>query len=136
MYHRYVVDTAAIGWGVDIDEEPERALHAGGGECRRGGGGRFEQDCRIDEAKWGEYRSIIFSAVSVGTAGRAYHVACSYLLSPTSNLSSPAKQFGYGWNAANNKYCDLMEAGIVDPAKVTINAIINSASVAGLVHAC
>jgi chaperonin GroEL len=42
-------------------------------------------------------------------------------------------QFGYGWNAANNKYCDLMEAGVVDPAKVTINAVENSASVAGLV---
>jgi len=46
---------------------------------------------------------------------------------------TPAQQFGYGWNAANNKYCDLMAAGIVDPAKVTINAVINSASVAGLV---
>ena len=23
-----------------------------------------------------------------------------------------------GWNAANNKYCDLVEAGVVDPAKV------------------
>ena len=43
------------------------------------------------------------------------------------------KQFGHGWNAANNKYCNLMEAGVVDPAKVTINAIENSASVAGLV---
>lgn len=43
------------------------------------------------------------------------------------------KGFGHGWNAANNKYCDLMEAGVVDPAKVTINAIENSASVAGLV---
>ena len=42
-------------------------------------------------------------------------------------------QFGHGWNAANNKYCDLMEAGVVDPAKVTINAVENSASVAGLV---
>jgi chaperonin GroEL len=42
-------------------------------------------------------------------------------------------QHGYGWNAANNKYCDLMEAGVVDPAKVTINAVENSASVAGLV---
>jgi len=41
--------------------------------------------------------------------------------------------FGWGWNAANSKYCDLMAAGIVDPAKVTINAVINSASVAGLV---
>lgn len=41
--------------------------------------------------------------------------------------------FGYGWNAANSKYCNLMEAGVVDPAKVTINAVENSASVAGLV---
>jgi len=31
------------------------------------------------------------------------------------------------------EYCDLMERGILDPAKVTINAIDNSASVAGLV---
>ncbi len=42
-------------------------------------------------------------------------------------------QHGYGWNAANGKYCDLMDAGVVDPAKVTINAVENSASVAGLV---
>jgi chaperonin GroEL len=31
------------------------------------------------------------------------------------------------------EYCNLMERGIIDPAKVTINAIENSASVAGLV---
>jgi len=41
--------------------------------------------------------------------------------------------FGYGWNAANFEYCDLFEAGVIDPAKVTINALENSASVAGLV---
>mmetsp|Transcript_20779 Transcript_20779/g.48762 ORF Transcript_20779/g.48762 Transcript_20779/m.48762 type:complete len:593 (-) Transcript_20779:79-1857(-) len=41
--------------------------------------------------------------------------------------------FGHGWNAANSKYCNLMDAGVVDPAKVTINAVENSASVAGLV---
>jgi chaperonin GroEL len=41
--------------------------------------------------------------------------------------------FGWGWDAATSEYCDLMERGIVDPAKVTINAIENSASVAGLV---
>mmetsp|Transcript_38643 Transcript_38643/g.89773 ORF Transcript_38643/g.89773 Transcript_38643/m.89773 type:complete len:101 (+) Transcript_38643:1699-2001(+) len=45
----------------------------------------------------------------------------------------PYKQFGYGWNAATSVYCDLFEAGVIDPAKVTINAIENSASVAGLV---
>lgn len=31
------------------------------------------------------------------------------------------------------EYCDLYERGVVDAAKVTINAIENSASVAGLV---
>lgn len=41
--------------------------------------------------------------------------------------------FGWGWDAAAMEYCDLMERGIIDPAKVTINAIENSASVAGLV---
>lgn len=43
------------------------------------------------------------------------------------------KGFGWGWDAATSEYCDLMARGIVDPAKVTINAIENSASVAGLV---
>jgi len=42
-------------------------------------------------------------------------------------------QFGYGWDASVMEYCDLMERGVIDPAKVTINAIENSASVAGLV---
>eukprot|EP00522_Entomoneis_paludosa_P015797 CAMPEP_0172453220 /NCGR_PEP_ID=MMETSP1065-20121228/10645_1 /TAXON_ID=265537 /ORGANISM="Amphiprora paludosa, Strain CCMP125" /LENGTH=590 /DNA_ID=CAMNT_0013205399 /DNA_START=83 /DNA_END=1855 /DNA_ORIENTATION=+ len=41
--------------------------------------------------------------------------------------------FGWGWDAGSFEYCDLMERGILDPAKVTINAIENSASVAGLV---
>jgi chaperonin GroEL len=31
------------------------------------------------------------------------------------------------------EYCDLFERGVIDPAKVTINAVENSASVAGLV---
>ncbi len=41
--------------------------------------------------------------------------------------------FEYGWDAASMEFCNLMERGVVDPAKVTINAIENSASVAGLV---
>jgi chaperonin GroEL len=43
------------------------------------------------------------------------------------------KGFGYGWDAGKMEYCDLFERGVIDPAKVTINAIENSASVAGLV---
>merc|ERR1711935_1058900 len=41
--------------------------------------------------------------------------------------------FGWGWDAGAMEYCDLMERGVLDPAKVCINAIENSASVAGLV---
>ena len=41
--------------------------------------------------------------------------------------------FGWGWDAATAEYCNLLERGVIDPAKVTINAIENSASVAGLV---
>ena len=42
-------------------------------------------------------------------------------------------QFGWGWDAGKMEYCDLYERGVIDPAKVTINAVENSASVAGLV---
>jgi chaperonin GroEL len=43
------------------------------------------------------------------------------------------KGSGWGWDASCSEYCDLMERGVIDPAKVTINAIENSASIAGLV---
>lgn len=40
---------------------------------------------------------------------------------------------GLGYNAKTLEYVDLMEAGIVDPAKVTRTALENAASVAGLI---
>jgi chaperonin GroEL len=43
------------------------------------------------------------------------------------------KGFEWGWDAGPCEFCNLMERGVIDPAKVTINAIENSASVAGLV---
>jgi chaperonin GroEL len=38
----------------------------------------------------------------------------------------------YGYNAATGEYGDLVEAGVVDPTKVTRTALQNAASVAGL----
>ena len=38
----------------------------------------------------------------------------------------------YGYNAATGEYVDLIEAGIIDPAKVTRSALQAAASVAGL----
>ena len=40
---------------------------------------------------------------------------------------------GYGFDAYNEIYCDMMEAGIVDPTKVTRSALQNAASVASTV---
>ena len=44
-----------------------------------------------------------------------------------------ADKSGYGYNFATNEYCDMIESGIVDPAKVTRSAIQNAASVASMV---
>ncbi|GBC79691.1 60 kDa chaperonin [bacterium HR09] len=38
----------------------------------------------------------------------------------------------YGFNAQTMKIEDLVESGVIDPAKVTKNALINAASIAGL----
>ena len=38
----------------------------------------------------------------------------------------------YGYNAATEQYCDMMTAGVIDPAKVVKTALVNAASVAGL----
>ena len=39
----------------------------------------------------------------------------------------------YGFDAANDKYCDMIECGIVDPTKVCRSALENAASVASMV---
>lgn len=63
-----------------------------------------------------------------------FSVACIVLLFHANCCRTQSLiQFGHGWDASKNNYCDLMDAGVVDPAKVTINAVENSASVAGLV---
>ena len=43
------------------------------------------------------------------------------------------KQIGYGFDAQNEVYDDMIAAGIVDPAKVTRSALQNAASVAAMV---
>jgi chaperonin GroEL len=42
------------------------------------------------------------------------------------------KDKAYGYDAEKDEYCNLIEAGIVDPAKVVRTALQNAASVAGL----
>lgn len=44
-----------------------------------------------------------------------------------------AGKAGYGYNFADEKYVDMFEAGILDPAKVTRSALQNASSVAAMV---
>src|ERR1700678_4343828 len=43
-----------------------------------------------------------------------------------------SKNAHYGYNAQTDKYEDLVESGVIDPAKVTRSALQNAASIAGL----
>ena len=43
-----------------------------------------------------------------------------------------SKEESYGFNAATEKFEDLVAAGVIDPAKVTRYALQNAASIAGL----
>ncbi len=40
--------------------------------------------------------------------------------------------FSYGFDALREDYCDLVERGVIDPAKVTRSALLNAASVSSL----
>ena len=42
-------------------------------------------------------------------------------------------KIGYGFDAYKEEYCDMLECGIVDPAKVTRSALQNAASIASTV---
>jgi len=56
-------------------------------------------------------------------AGAEGTVVCEHVKAKTGN---------WGYDAAKMDYCDLVEAGIIDPTKVTRSALQNAASVAGL----
>ncbi len=44
-----------------------------------------------------------------------------------------SRKVGYGYNAYNETYCDMIPTGIVDPTKVTRTALENAASICGCV---
>ena len=44
-----------------------------------------------------------------------------------------SRKVGFGYNAYNATYCDMIPAGIVDPTKVTRTALENAASIASCV---
>ncbi|CAB3760063.1 chaperonin GroEL [Paraburkholderia humisilvae] len=67
----------------------------------------MEEPLRQIVANGGEEASVVVASVSAGKGN-------------------------YGYNAATGEYVDMVEAGVVDPTKVTRTALQNAASVAGL----
>jgi chaperonin GroEL len=74
------------------------------------------------------------------------HIVASALTAPLKRIAENAgvngsvvaehvkgKPFNEGYNAATGEYVDMLEAGIVDPAKVTRSGLQNAASIAGMV---
>lgn len=49
------------------------------------------------------------------------------------NVKKAGTGMGIGFNALKNEYVDMLQAGIVDPAKVTRSALQNAASIASMV---
>ena len=45
---------------------------------------------------------------------------------------SPSTSLSYGFDAKRGNYIDMLEAGIIDPAKVTRSALENAVSIVGL----
>ena len=43
-----------------------------------------------------------------------------------------SKETNFGYNAQNNKFEDLVKAGVIDPTKVTRTALQNAGSIASL----
>jgi chaperonin GroEL len=52
--------------------------------------------------------------------------------SPSTGSFKAATEPTFGFNAQTEEFVDLLQAGIVDPAKVVRTALQNAASVAGL----
>ena len=77
--------------------------------------------------------------VGVQIVRRAWLSRCAGLLrtlAKTATSSSPKVSelpVGHGFNAKTGEYVDLIEAGVIDPVKVTRSALQNASSIAALV---
>ena len=74
--------------------------------------------------------NIIFRAVEEPLRQIAENAGAEASIVIDKVRSNPNSNFGY--NAQTDKYEDLVEAGVIDPTKVTRTALQNAASIASL----
>ena len=73
--------------------------------------------------------NIVMRAVEEPLRAIAFNAGVSADVVVNAVLASSGNQ---GFNAANDTYGDLVEQGVIDPTKVTRTALVNAASIAGL----
>mmetsp|Transcript_19434 Transcript_19434/g.41953 ORF Transcript_19434/g.41953 Transcript_19434/m.41953 type:complete len:593 (+) Transcript_19434:95-1873(+) len=119
-----------------VDSARELGVVPGGGAClavlQQTMADKILDALDSDDEKQGA--NILIKALSAPCMQVAENAGIegAVILSKVQSLAAE-NGFGWGWDANKMEFCDLMERGVLDPAKVTINAIENSASVAGLV---
>lgn len=84
-------------------------------------------------ANWAEVKNL---CIDVANISENDVVNMIQDLQATKNTEGPSKKFRYGYNAASHEYGDLVEAGIIDPVKVTRYALEHAVSVIGLMLTC
>jgi chaperonin GroEL len=119
-----------------VDSARELGIVPGGGACLAYLQATMEETIisSIEDEDEKVGASILIKALSAPCMQVAENAGIegAVVLSKVQSMSLE-KGFGWGWDANKMEYCELYERGVIDPAKVTINAIENSASVAGLV---
>lgn len=106
----------------------EEGLLPGGGVALVQAAAKAEKDVKLDGDE-STGASIVFRAIEAPIKQIAENSGVSGDVVINKVRSLPA---GQGFNAANNEYQDLLEAGVADPVKVTRSALQNAASIAGL----
>ena len=127
---------------VEMKEKKDRlddALHATRAAVEEGvvpGGGvallraRAAVDISVDNAEQALGVAIVNSACEAPLRAIAFNAGAS----PDVVVNTVVEGTGnFGYNAASDEYGDLVEMGVIDPAKVTRTALISAGSIAGLI---
>ena len=87
------------------------------------------EDCSTSDEATG--RTIVLEALKAPiiqiaeNAGKSGEVVISEIL-------RESERDGYGYDALEDKYKNMIDAGIIDPVKVTKNALLNATSMAAM----
>lgn len=126
---KYRYEDALNATRAAIDE----GIVPGGGVCLLRLSREIEKATQVDDLDEDEAKGVKILAQAMKAP---FKQICENGGFPTDALElrvTENEQFEFGFDAKYNKVCDLYEAGVIDPAKVTKTALTNAVSIASLV---